>query len=389
MQVSGKATEDSFKLANGYITRDGSPYKYTLTAYGPTSSYGVANETQNLFEEKNENFWDFRLHKAFLDTNPNIPDVLPQVASYLALPNALFYAGFIDMAKQSASLANARTAAMGIQDNDKIKGFFLSSYGSIATLSSQQYAYNTNIRYAATQAGLTASAQDGQNTTIYWGLTGTYAQLSLSPKDIEDSEKSTLNKWSVTAYSGIEHNSGFYMDTLFSYGSWKGNISTAIAKNTAKIDDTKMLIASTTIGQKFTMGIQGLTFEPQAQLMYQRLIFNTILDADNLKIDIGEPSQGLARIGGRLTKTVSAKSNRSMSFYGKVDLIKTFGDEDTIQVGDTFSLDPTGTSLEGGVGINAKLSQNFSIHADVSYRQKLQKAGISGADFSAGIRYQF
>ncbi|WP_208431606.1 autotransporter outer membrane beta-barrel domain-containing protein, partial [Bartonella doshiae] len=57
--------------------------------------------------------------------------------------------------------------------------------------------------------------------------------------------------------------------------------------------------------------------------------------------------------------------------------------------GDTFSLDPTGTSLEGGVGINANLSQNFSIHADVSYRQKLQKAGISGADFSAGIRYQF
>uniref|UniRef100_UPI001ABB9795 hypothetical protein n=1 Tax=Bartonella doshiae TaxID=33044 RepID=UPI001ABB9795 len=207
IQVSGKATEDSFKLANGYITRDGSPYKYTLTAYGPTSSYGVANETQNLFEEKNENFWDFRLHKAFLDTNPNIPDVLPQVSSYLALPNALFYAGFIDMAKQSASLANARKTAMGIQDNDKIKGFFLSSYGSIATLSSQQYAYNTNIRYAATQAGFTASAQDGQNTIIYWGLTGTYAQLSLSPKDIEDSEKSTLDKWSVTAYSGIEHNS--------------------------------------------------------------------------------------------------------------------------------------------------------------------------------------
>ncbi|WP_208432216.1 autotransporter outer membrane beta-barrel domain-containing protein [Bartonella doshiae] len=379
IQVSGKATKDSFKLANGYIQETGSPYRYRLTAYGPTSSYGVANETQNLFEEKNENFWDFRLQKL----------VLPQVASYLALPNALFYAGFIDMAKQSASLANARTAAMGIQDNDKIKGFFLSSYGSIATLYSQQYAYNTNIRYAATQAGFTASAQDGQNTTIYWGLTGTYAQLSLSPKDIEDSEKSTLDKWSVTAYSGIEHNSGFYMDTLFSYGSWKGNISTAIAKNTAKIDDTKMLIASTTIGQKFTMGIQGLTFEPQAQLMYQRLIFNTILDADNLKIDIGEPSQGLARIGGRLTKTVSAKSNRSISFYGKVDLIKTFGDEDTIQVGDTFSLDPTGTSLEGGVGINANLSQNFSLHADVSYRQKLQKAGISGADFSAGIRYQF
>ncbi|WP_208442546.1 autotransporter outer membrane beta-barrel domain-containing protein, partial [Bartonella raoultii] len=39
IQVSGKADENSFKLAHGYITRGGSPYKYTLTGYGPESSY--------------------------------------------------------------------------------------------------------------------------------------------------------------------------------------------------------------------------------------------------------------------------------------------------------------------------------------------------------------
>ncbi|WP_208438454.1 autotransporter outer membrane beta-barrel domain-containing protein, partial [Bartonella vinsonii] len=83
------------------------------------------------------------------------------------------------------------------------------------------------------------------------------------------------------------------------------------------------------------------------------------------------------------------ENNRLMSFYGKVNLIKTFGDDGTIQIGRSFDLDPMGAAIEGGVGINAQLSHNFSLHGDVNYQQKLQKTGISGASFSGGIRYQF
>ncbi|MDN0003361.1 autotransporter outer membrane beta-barrel domain-containing protein, partial [Bartonella henselae] len=46
VQVSGKAEENSFKLANGYTTIGGLPYKYTLNAYGPTSNRGKANAEQ-------------------------------------------------------------------------------------------------------------------------------------------------------------------------------------------------------------------------------------------------------------------------------------------------------------------------------------------------------
>ncbi|WP_375695658.1 hypothetical protein, partial [Bartonella sp. AC66GZZY] len=99
------AMEDAFKLANGDITRDGFPYKYTVTAYGPESRHGTANIEQNLFDEKNENFWDFRLHKAFLNSGgsnggsgsgggsggsvpgPHVEAVVPQVASYIVMPN--------------------------------------------------------------------------------------------------------------------------------------------------------------------------------------------------------------------------------------------------------------------------------------------------------------
>ncbi len=402
IQVSGKAEENSFKLVNGYTTRDGLPDMYTLRAYGPESSHGQADVAQNLFDEKNENFWDFRLQPELLGSNSgsnpdpetNIPTValVPQTASYLVMPNALFYSGLTDMAKQNALLANIKTSVSG-KEEEKQTGFFLYTYGNTGTLSSERgplkYGYGADIRYAALQAGVTLAAIEGQNTTTHLGLVGTYGQLSFTPKDMKDAGKNTLDKWAITAYGSIQHNSGFYIDALLSYGILKGHIANAIRGNTAKLNDAKMLSISTTVGKEFATGMEGLTFEPQAQVAYQHLMFNTIEDADNFTVDMKNPSQWLIRVGGRLTKTISTENNRPMSFYGKVNLIKTFGDDGTIHIGRDFDLDPMGPAIEGGVGINAQLSHNFSLHGDVSYQQKLQKTGISGASFSGGIRYQF
>ncbi|WP_208433483.1 autotransporter outer membrane beta-barrel domain-containing protein, partial [Bartonella doshiae] len=182
IQVSGNAKEDSFKLDNGYTTLGGKPYKYTLTAYGPTSSHGGANSGQSFFDEKNEDFWDFRLHKAF------IPAPVAQTASYIVMPNALFTAGFTDMLKQSALLADIHTA--------QSYSFFLSPYGNTATLTSKRgplkYGYNADIFYAAAQAGVTSAAMENKDFTIHLGALGTYGQLSFTPQDIEDTGKSTL-----------------------------------------------------------------------------------------------------------------------------------------------------------------------------------------------------
>ncbi|MGF7158084.1 autotransporter outer membrane beta-barrel domain-containing protein [Bartonella heixiaziensis] len=394
IQISGKAKVDSFKLANGYTTLGGAPYKYTLTGYGPESSHGQAKVEQSLFDEKDKKFWDFRLHKEILETSSgsNVIALVPQTANYLVMPTALFSTGLTDMAKQNALLANIRTSILG-KEEEKQTGFFLYTYGSTGTLSSERgplkYGYGADIRYAALQAGVTLAALEGQNTTTHFGLVGTYGQLSFTPKDMADAGKGTLDKWSLTAYGSIQHNSGFYVDTLLSYGILKGNITNALIGKTAKLNDAKMLSISTTVGKEFATNVEGLTFEPQAQLAYQHLMFNTIEDADNFTVDMNNPSQGLIRVGGHLTKTVSAENSRPMSFYGKVNLIKTFGDGEAIHIDENYSLDPMGLAIEGGIGINAQLSHNFSLHGDVSYQQKLQKTGITGAGFSGGIRYQF
>ncbi|WP_212113099.1 autotransporter domain-containing protein, partial [Bartonella queenslandensis] len=280
-----------------------------------------------------------------------------QMASYLVMPNALFYSGLTDIAKQNALLANLRTSVVGKQQ-EKQNGFFLYTYGSTGTLSSEnaphQYGYSgAHLRYAALQGGVNFAALEGHNTTTHLGLVGTYGQLSFTPKDMQDAGKSTLDKWSLTAYGTIQHDNGFYIDTLLSYGIIKGDITNALIGTTAKLKNAKMLSISTTVGKQFATGIQGVTFEPQAQLAYQHLMFDTIKDADNLTIDMQNPSQWLIRVGGRLTKAISTENSRPMSFYGKVNLIKTFGDDQAIHIDKDYKRDPSGTSLEGGVGINA------------------------------------
>ncbi|CDO47353.1 inducible autotransporter C [Bartonella henselae] len=396
VQVFGKAEENSFKLANGYTTMGGLPYKYTLNAYGPTSSRGKANAEQSLGGE-NKNFWDFRLQSATLDDEGKIRALVPQVASYLVMPNALFSAGLAELNNQNILLENMRTTLFEAKDkkeDNKKSGIFLSSYGHKITLSSNRsplhYGYGADVHYTAIQAGVTLTALEGQNSTTHFGLLGTYGQLSFTPKGMEGADKSTLDKWSLAAYGNTQHNDGIYVNALFSYGAFKGNITTALIGNTAKLDGSHTVSASATIGHKLETDAKGLVFEPQAQLLYQRLMFDTLSDIDGFNVNMGKPHQWLLRIGGRLKQTIpSDEKGYATSFYGKLNLMKAFSNKSTVQIEDTFYLDAMGDSVEGGLGVNAQLSQNFALHADINYQHKLQKAGVSGINFSAGMRYQF
>ncbi|EJF86701.1 autotransporter outer membrane beta-barrel domain-containing protein, partial [Candidatus Bartonella washoeensis] len=269
-----------------------------------------------------------------------------------------------------------------------------STHGNKVTLSSNrnplQYGYGADVQYTAVQAGVTLAALEDQNITANFGLLGTYGKLAFTPKDMEGADKSTLDKWLLSAYGSVRHNSGIYVNALFSYAALQGNITTTPRGNTASLDDKNTFSASTTIGQKLTTSAKGLVFEPQAQLIYQRLMLGTLSDIDGFDVNIGTPHQWLIRVGGRLTKNISTmKEGSAVSLYGKVNVIKAFGDNGTIKIGDAFQLDSMGGLVEGGLGVNAQFSQNIVLHADVNYQQKLQKSGVSGMYLSGAISYHF
>ncbi|WP_375676533.1 MULTISPECIES: autotransporter outer membrane beta-barrel domain-containing protein [unclassified Bartonella] len=317
----------------------------------------------------------------------------PQEESSLVMPIAMFAVGFSDVNNQNILLDNMQITMFEPKDHPE-RSVFLSSYGNKSTFSSkvqaEQDGVQADIRYAALQAGATLIALKDKNISSNFGLFGTYGKLSFTPKNKESFQKNMFDKWSLTAYGNIQHDSGIYASAFLSYGIFKEDNATALIKHTSKVKNSKTLGAAATIGQKLSTSLEGVILEPQAQLVYQRLMLgslsdrssfsdddNSKSDGDNSKIDISKPHQWLLRIGGRLTQN----KGHALSFYGKLNMINTFSEN--------FPFAAMESLIEGGFGIQAHLSQNIELHSDLSYQHKLKKDGISAINISAGMRYHF
>ncbi|EJF75949.1 outer membrane autotransporter barrel domain-containing protein [Bartonella sp. DB5-6] len=416
IQVSGKAEKDSFELEGGYATLGHTPYQYQLYAYGSTSDLGEADSGQRLVGGSGK-FWDFRLENRYIgpkpepapspspkpaptpqpspepSPGPEVKAVVPQVSTYLLLPNALFHAGLINISNQNNRLEALRTTSSGMLEIRENPAFFVRGYGGnhryASNLSALEYGYGGELDYNSIEAGVLSQTVENAYGATSFGIIGSYERLSLQPLDVEQSQKSMFNKWSVTAYGGMQWDTGFYADSLLSYGLFKGDVLTLARGKTTTLKGNP-LSASLTTGKAFIIGDRGLIFDPQIQVVYQRLHFNKSRDIDNFDIDMGKLDQWIARVGGRLTKTITATDEaRVVSFYSKLHFAHGFGGKQFVHFKDAFQLGALGSSLETGLGFNAQLSQKIALHGDLVYQHKLTKAGFSGTSFSGGLRYQF
>ncbi|WP_273789424.1 autotransporter outer membrane beta-barrel domain-containing protein [Bartonella sp. ML70XJBT] len=422
IQVSGEAKQDSFQLEGGYVALGELPYQYKLYSYGPGSLLGKASANQRLVEGNGE-FWDFRLESQSIDSDvkpqpdprptpppaptpppgpapephprpkPGVKAVVPQVPTYLLLPNALRHLGLMNVSNQNQRLEALRIASGGLLENREKPLFFVRGYGGnhryTSNLSALEYGYGGELDYNAVEAGVLLKAIENMYGTTSFGIIGSYERFSLQPLNVEQSQKSTFNKWSVAAYGGVQHDTGFYVDGLVSYGLFKGDVLTTARGKTATLKGNP-LSASLTAGKTFTVGEDGFVFDPQVQVVYQYLQFNKVRDVDSFDIELGKLHQWVGRVGGRLTKMlVATDESQVISFYGKIHLSHGFEGKQFVHFKDPFQLGAFGSSLETGLGFNAQLSQNFALHGDLVYQHKLTKAGFSGTSFSGGLRYHF
>ncbi len=331
--------------------------------------------------------------KPDIQTEPKIRAVVPQLPTYLLLPNALFHAGFMDLTTQNKKLETIRNSSVSSLKSHENSAFFVRGYGGsyhyASNLSAFEYGYGAELDYSAFEAGVLLKKTDRTNSRAFFGIMGTYGSLSLHPLNVEQSKKSTFDRWSVSAYGSLQDDTGFYVDGLLSHGLFKGDVFTLARDKVATLKG-KQSNASLTSGQRFAIGHTGFIFDPQFQLIYQRLQFDHVRDVDNLDVDLGKFNQWTARVGGRLTKILTpSEKERIVSFYGKLYFSRNFGDRHFVSFKNDFQLGAFGSSLEAGVGFNAQLSAKFVLHGDVNYQHRLTKAGFSGASFSAGFRYLF
>lgn len=412
IQVSGEAKQDSFQLEGGYVALDELPYQYKLYGYGPKSNLGKANAGQRLVEGTGE-FWDFRLESQSIDPDikpkpdpspspapephpmpkPGVRAVVPQVPTYLLLPNVLRHLGLMNVSNQNKRLESLRIAAGGLLESRENPLFFVRGYGGnhryTSNLSALEYGYDGELNYNALEAGVLLKAIENMYGTTSFGIIGSYEKFSLKPMNVEQSQKSTFDKWSVVAYGGMQHDAGFYVDGLASYSFLKGDVLTTARGKTAILKGNP-LSASLTTGKTFMVGEDGFVFDPQVQVVYQYLPFNKVRDVDGFDVDLGKLHQWIGRVGGRLTKMLVASDEAQViSFYGKLHLAHGFEGKQFVHFKDAFQLGAFGSSLETGLGFNAQLSQKFALHGDLVYQHKLTKAGFSGTNFSGGLRYHF
>ncbi|WP_375651965.1 autotransporter outer membrane beta-barrel domain-containing protein [Bartonella sp. LB28NMGDW] len=456
IQVAGTAQAGSFQLANGYdsyTTVKGFPYQYRIRGYGPNSPFGKADAKQRLVEGEGD-FWDFRLEGIYISSrigtyngpfiklasfslshpldspppNPlptsltsatpssstssdpvepssNLPvslnvqsnlqirAVVPQLPTYLLLPNTLFHAGLVDMTTQNKTVETMRNAFHSSWKDDEKTAFFLHAYGGshhyASNLSAFEYGYNAELNYSALEAGVLLNEIESLYSRTFFGALGNYGNLSLTPEDVEQSKKSAFDKWSVGAYGSLQHNTGFYIDGVLSYGLFKGDVLT-LARGKVVALKGKQFSGSLTSGRTFATGYKGVVFDPQIQVVYQHLQFNPAHDVDNIDVDLGKFHQWVGRVGGRLSKTLNvSEKGRAISFYSKLSYLHSFEDKQFVSFKNDFQLGDFGSSLEAGLGFNAKLSSKFALHGDINYQHKLTKAGFSGMSFSGRLQYHF
>ncbi|WP_332060703.1 autotransporter outer membrane beta-barrel domain-containing protein [Bartonella sp. CB74] len=417
IQVYGTAEADSFKLNGDYVALENSPYQYTLRSYSSAAHSQTMYFDEQLAKD-GKGFWDFRLENQFVDvadsahtlptsTVDNMfetalhPErnvrfkVVPQVPTYLLAPNSLFHAGLMDISNQNKQLEAMRTASSGMLEAHENPALFLrgysGSYRYASDLSKLEYGYGGDLSYNAVEAGMLLQAIENAYSTVSFGVMGTYGKLSLQPLEVERSQESAFDKWSVTAYGSMQHDAGFYVDGLLSYGLFKGDVLTLARGKTATLKGNPLSV-SLTGGQAFVTGYEGFVLDPQVQVVYQNLQFNDARDVDNFDINMGKLDQWVVRVGGRLTKNPTGFEIGDASavfFYGKLHLAHSFEKKQSVHFKDAFQLGAFGSSVEAGLGINARLSPNLALHGDLMYQHKLTKAGFSGATFSGGMRYQF
>ncbi|EJF82321.1 outer membrane autotransporter barrel domain-containing protein, partial [Bartonella elizabethae Re6043vi] len=324
---------------------------------------------------------------------PNVRTIVPQVLTYILVPNTLFHAGLVDISYQNKQLQTLRTFSRRLLKTNENPALFLRGYGGhhryTSNLSALEYGYGGDLDYNALEAGILLKKIESAYSTTSFGIMGNYGKLSLLPREMKQRQESIFDKWTITAYGSMQHDTGFYMDGLFSYGLFNGNILTRERGKTAALRG-KPLSFSLTAGKTFRIGCRCFIFEPQVQFVYQNLQFHNTRDIDNLNIDMRRPDHWGMRIGGNLTKTLTLTKNAQvLSFYGTLHFVRNFDDKQFVYFKDAFQLGSFGSSLEAGLGVYSQLSPKITFHSDLIYKHKFTKAGFSGTHFSGGLSYHF
>lgn len=365
---------DAFALGQRVI---GGPYEYRLLRGGRDGSAADA--------------WFLRTQD---EARPEQPQIRPEVAAYAALPSMALGYG-----RASVGSLHERMGGTAAQDAPRDAGqeggrSWLRVFGKSgewnaksAGLQGDGPSFDQNL--FALQVGtavLAAEHADGSRTRI--GLIGT-AGRGEGRVDRDDSGRAGTNRFDIYSFgaSATWYNAnGAYLDAVAqatAYDARAGSRDLGWLKT-----DGVGYAASIEGGMAYTLG-KGWRIEPQAQVVYQNIDFDTAADpAAQVRF---ERSESLAwRLGARASRRWDNDGGHRISTWFRGNVWREARGDSKIEVSSSDGFVPFrsrigGTWYELGAGIDVELAERVALYADLGY-EKAAGDGIESANGNIGVR---
>ena len=273
---------------------------------------------------------------------------------------------------------------------------------SASSLSSQDrvdnfYQHGPNYDYtiSGAQVGIDLYQSDeGQGSSV---VAGGYVGLTRISSEVQavyggHAGTSTMYGYSIGGYWTHNRPSGVYIDGVLQYTHY-GQIRTQADQGQEMNTSGNGLAASLEVGYPIPLGdpINGLSIEPQAQVVYQHLNIKDSSDTYG-QMHFGSSNTGTGRIGMRLNKAWPRDSGQILNTWMHANVWSQFGSRPVTAFSNANGDYPValqsglgGTWGQIGVGTSGDLSANTSATVLLDYNRNL--GGNRG--HSTGARMQF
>lgn len=198
--------------------------------------------------------------------------------------------------------------------------------------------------------------------------------------------KLQLNNYNYGAYWTRVAASGWYTDAVLMSSALRLNTDSVNGVNASSSGNA--VTGSVETGLPVALG-EGLTLEPQAQLVWQRTSLDSLHDGvSEVSWNNGNTWQG--RVGARLQWAFEA-SGVNWKPYLRANVLRTFGQDDETAFDDstTIANNVGQTAGQIGAGLVAQVSQNGSLYATTGYLTNLGGERQRVVTGNVGVRWSW
>lgn len=322
--------------------------------------------------------------------NQMLPVYRPEVALYAEAPSVARQLNL----QQIDTFHDRQGEQSLLRGDNKAPAFWARSWGSHADI---HQSGDVNPAFNGTLWGLQLgqdlyTATEDSGATHHLGVlfgfsraTGDVDGFALAKQGMRVG-KLQLNNYNYGAYWTRVAASGWYTDAVLMGSALRLNTDSVNGVNASSSGNA--VTGSVETGLPVSLG-EGVTLEPQAQLVWQRTSLDSLHDGvSDVRWNNGNTWQG--RVGARLQWAFEA-SGVNWKPYLRANVLRSFGqDDDTSFDGSTTIASNVGqTAGQIGAGLVAQVSQNGSLYATTGYLANLGGERQRVVTGNVGVRWNW